>query len=280
MTGKAGRSRASISLEKRLTEPKRILIVDDEALARQRIARYVRQSKRQDGFELLIEEAESGLEAVEMIRSFRPDIIFLDVEMPGLNGFEVLQQFDERSFHVIFQTAYDHFAIRAFEETACDYLLKPFTTERLQKALSRALDRSVDEERLRALETQLAAREVARKYLRRLTVKQGAKLRVIETREVSCFVSRDHYTMVYFNDSQKYHEAISDLSIAMLAEKLDPAEFQRLHRNGIARKSAIVAFSRSGQGEFMVELSNGMKLPVSRSHRKILRQAIKNTAQD
>jgi len=259
-----------------LPEPKRILIVDDEALARQRVARYVRQSRQEAGPEFLIGEAESGIEAVEMIQSFRPDIIFLDVEMPGLNGFEVLQQFDERPFHVIFQTAYDQFAIRAFEESACDYLLKPFTVERLRKALSRAFDRSANEEKLRALEARLAAGDGNRKYLRRLTVKQGARLRIVETRETFCFVSRDHYTLVYFGDGPKSHEAICDLSIASLVERLDPAEFQRLHRNGVARKSAIVALSRSGQGEFMAELSNGMKLPVSRSHRKMLREMLRH----
>ena len=88
-----------------MTEPKRILIVDDEALARQRVARYIKQF----GGEFLIEEADSGLKAVELIQSFKPDVIFLDVEMPGLDGFEVLQQFEERPFHVIFQTAYDQF---------------------------------------------------------------------------------------------------------------------------------------------------------------------------
>jgi two-component system LytT family response regulator len=259
-----------------LIEPKRILIVDDEALARQRVARYVRQS----GLAVLIEEAESGIEAVEMIQDFRPDIIFLDVEMPGLNGFEVLRQFSERPFHVIFQTAYDQFAIRAFEESASDYLLKPFTAERLRKALSRALDRSADEERLRALEARLASRDQDRRYLRRLTVKQGLRLRVVETKEIFCFVSRDHYTLVYLGDGQNHYEAICDLSIANLAERLDPAEFQRLHRNSVARKSAIVALSRFGHGELMAELSNGMKLPVSRSHRKILRETLRNVADD
>jgi two-component system LytT family response regulator len=254
-----------------LTEPKRILIVDDEALARQRVARYVRQS----GMPALIEEAGSGIEAVEMIQSFHPDVIFLDVEMPGLNGFEVLKQFDERPFHVIFQTAYDQFAIKAFEESACDYLLKPFTAERLRKALARALDRSADEKRLRSLEARLAAREDDRRYLRRLTVKQGLRLRIVEAEDVFCFVSRDHYTLVYFGDGQNHFEAICDLSISSLDERLDPVEFQRLHRNSVARKSAIVALSRSTQGELTAELSNGMKLPVSRSHRRTLREALK-----
>ncbi|MGE0132995.1 MAG: LytR/AlgR family response regulator transcription factor [Blastocatellales bacterium] len=255
-----------------MTEPKRILIVDDEALARRRVARYVRQLGR----EFLIEEADSGIKAVEMIQSFRPGIIFLDVEMPGLNGFEVLRQFAERPFHVIFQTAYDQFAIRAFEESACDYLLKPFTAERLNQALSRALNQVADEERLRALEAQLATRGGDQKHLRRLTAKQGARLRIIETTDIFCFVSRDHYTLVYFGDGLKSHEAICDLPITGLAERLDPSEFQQLHRNSIARKSAIVSLSRSGQEEFMVEMSNGMKLPVSRSHRKILREILRN----
>jgi two-component system LytT family response regulator len=263
-----------------LTEPKRILIVDDEALARQRVARFARQSKQENGPEFLIEEAASGVEAVGMIQSFRPDVIFLDVEMPGLDGFEVLQQFSERPFHVIFQTAYDQFAIRAFEESACDYLLKPFTAERLRMALARALDRSAGEERLRALEARLAARDGGRRRLRRLTVKQGVKLRVVETKDVFCFVSRDHYTLVYFGDGQNHHEAICDLSITRLDERLDPVEYQRLHRNSIARKSAIVALSRCGQGELIAELSNGMKLPVSRNHRKILRAALRNVAND
>ncbi|MCI0525556.1 MAG: response regulator transcription factor [Acidobacteria bacterium] len=247
------------------------MIVDDEALARQRVARYLRQS----GQDLLIEEAESGIEAVEKIREFHPDIVFLDVEMPGLNGFEVLQQFDERPFHVIFQTAYDQFAIRAFEEHACDYLLKPFTAERLSKALMRALDQAADEERLRALEAQLATRDGGKSYLRRLTVRQGLKLRIVETPDIVCFVSRDHYTCVYFNDGGAQREGLCDLSLARLAERLDPAEFQPLHRNNIARVPAIVSMARSREGELVVEMSNGMRLPVSRSHRKKLRVLVK-----
>ena len=133
---------------------------------------------------------------------------------------------------------------------------------------------------MRALEARLAAREGGRRRLRRLTIKQGVKLRVVDTEDVFCFVSRDHYTLVYFEDGQNHHEAICDLSITRLDELLDPAEYQRLHRNSIARKSAIVALSRSGQGELMAELSNGMKLPVSRSHRKILREALRNMADD
>src|SRR5262249_38652080 len=151
-----------------------------------------------------------------------PEVIFLDIEMPGLSGLEVLQQFEERPFHVIFQTAYDQFAIRAFEEQACDYLLKPFTAERLHQALSRALNQVADQQKLFALERQLAARldgnDNGQGYLSKLTVKQGNRLRIVTTHEIYCFVSRDHYTCVYFNDGGSVLEGICDLSLGRLLE--------------------------------------------------------------
>ena len=249
--------------------PKRILIADDEALARQRIARYVRQFEG----EFLIEEADNGITTVELIASFQPEIIFLDIEMPGLNGLEVLQQFEERPFHVIFQTAYDQFAIRAFEEHACDYLLKPFTAERLHQALSRAIGRVVDKQRLRALEIQLSKYTGGSEYQQKVTVKQGNRLRIVSTSEILCFVSRDHYTCVYFGEQL---EGICDLSLTGLAERLDPQEFQQLHRNSVVRISAIVSLSRSKSGETLVELSNGMKLPVSRNNYRDVKDLVKS----
>lgn len=246
---------------------KRILIVDDEALARQRIVRYVRQF----GQEFLIEEAESGLSAVELIQSFQPEIVFLDVEMPGLNGIEVLQQFEQRPFQVIFQTAYDQFAIQAFEENACDYLLKPFTAERLHQALSRALSRAADEKKLRALESRLAERNG---FLRQFTVKQGNRLRLVSEQEVYCFVSRDHYTCVYFGNATQSLEGICDLSLARLVERVDPNRFRQIHRNSLVRLSSILALGKSKDGDVWVELSNGMKLPVSRSNHRMVKHLL------
>ncbi len=235
-----------------------MLIVDDEALARQRVRRYVEQFPQP--FE--IAEAVSGLEAVELIQSFQPHIVLLDIAMPGLSGLEVLQQFETRPFLVIFQTAFDEFALRAFEENACDYLLKPFDAKRLHKALQQALSRIADEERLRALEAQLAARDG---YLQRLSVKQGHRVRLVEADEIQCFISQDHYTCVSFGDRQ---EGIVDLSLTRLAERLDPTAFVQLHRNNLVRIRAVVSLSLTRQGEMLVELTNGMKLPVSRAHRR------------
>lgn len=256
-----------------MTEARRILVVDDEALARRRVARMVREFD--PGF--VIEEAESGVRAVELIAAFRPEVVFLDVEMPGLNGFEVLRQCETRPFHVIFQTAYDHFAVRAFEEQACDYLLKPFTSERLHAALSRALQQATDEQRLRALEAQLRATAAnGQGYLQRLAVKQGTRLRVVQAQEIACFISRDHCTCVYFEHAGRTHEAISDLSLARLLERLDPRQFHQLHRNSIVRAAAVAALARTPQGEFTLELSNGMRLPVSRSHQRAAKALVRS----
>jgi two-component system, LytTR family, response regulator len=271
-------SQASISPAKRLIERqregsltsvtqngKRILIVDDEELARQRIHRYLKQSEQ----EFVIREAESGIEAVDLIPTFQPELIFLDVEMPGLSGFEALKQLPERTFQIIFQTAFDEFAVRAFEEQACDYLLKPFTRERFEQALSNALGRIEGEEKLKALEAKMAEREG---YLRRIVVKQGARLRIVEEQAVSCFVSRDHYTCVYF-DGQR--EGITELSLSHLLDRLDPQVFRQFHRNNIIRLEALVALSRSRNGSMEAELSNGLRLPVSRSNRRLARELIK-----
>ena len=247
-----------------MADAKRLLIVDDEDLARQRVRRYVEQFAQP--FE--IAEAASGMEAVALIRDFQPHIVFLDIAMPELSGLEVLQQFEARSFLVIFQTAFDEFALRAFEENACDYLLKPFDAKRLHKALEQALQRVADEERLRALEAQLATRDGS---LQRLTVKQGHRVRLVETRDVHCFVSQDHYTCVYFGDNL---EGIIDLSLTRLTERLDPAAFVQLHRNNIVRVHAVVAVSLTRQGEMLVELTNGMRLPVSRANRRLARELL------
>ena len=134
----------------------------------------------------------------------------------------------------------------------------------------RALARATDEERLKALEAEFARRDG---FLTKLTVKQGGRLRVIEAGEIVCFVSRDHYTCVYFEDGR---EAICDLSLASLLERLDPEKFKPFHRNNIVRVSAIKSLSTAATDEMTIELSNRMTLPVSRSHRREAREIFKS----
>lgn len=248
---------ASFLQECALTEAKRLLLVDDEPLARQRLRRYVQQSAPT----ACLAEAVNGLHAVDLIASFQPHVILLDIEMPELNGFEVLAQVARRDFHVIFQTAYDQFAIRAFEANACDYLLKPFTAERLAQALERALTQQAEAARLLALEAQLRARTG---YLQQIALRQGLRRRLVPVAELVCFISLDHYTCVYFASDGQYLEGIVDLSLSRLLECLDPEQFQMLHRHSIARVGAIRALVRQRNGTLVAELVNGMHLPVSR----------------
>ena len=162
----------------------RILIVDDEELARKKIKRFLRTCAP----DFSIHEAENGVRALQSIQEIAPNLVFLDIEMPGLSGLEVLQNIEHRPFKLIFQTAHAEFAVRAFEENACDYLLKPFDQERFQKALQRALARP-ENENLLGLENQLRSEK---QYLERLSVKLGNKTRLLKVNEVEYFTSKDH----------------------------------------------------------------------------------------
>jgi two-component system LytT family response regulator len=220
----------------------KILIVDDERLAREKIVRYLREDERRS-YDIV--EARNGLEAVERIREERPQLVFLDVEMPGLSGLEVLRQVGQVDFQVVFATAYDEFAVPAFEENACDYLLKPFTRERFAKALERAL-----------------ARVKKPEFLDKIGVRRGKELLALPVAAVHCFLSKDHYTCVYTDEG----EDLIELSLNHLEARLDPAAFARVHRNALVRAGAVRAVS-AGE-EVRVTLVNGMQIEVSRAHRR------------
>ncbi|MGE0528177.1 MAG: LytR/AlgR family response regulator transcription factor [Bdellovibrionales bacterium] len=242
---------------------KRVLIVDDEKLARDRITRLISEL----GYDFDISEADSGLAALEKMPSIQPEILFLDIQMPGLTGLEVLQQVEHRPFKIIFQTAYDEYAIQAFDESACDYLLKPYTKDRLKLALERALTSLDQVQRIGELEREFQKRDG---YLRRISVRQGDKIRLIEVDEIHCLVSRDHYTFIHTGES----EFISDLSLTHLAERLDPEKFLRCHRNNII---CLERVDRLAIGANMtVHLLCGLELPVSRSNRQLLQEKIRS----
>lgn len=237
-------------------KPVSVLIVDDEDLARKRLRGFLEQH----GLACEIREAENGISALELLRAQAVDVLFLDVQMPGLTGLEVLAQLEKRPFQVVFQTAHDEHAVKAFEENACDYLLKPFTKERFAKALERALARVGTAPP--AGESELLRRNG---FLTRIVVKAGAKSLLVPVEEIHAFVSQDHYTTV-ITPSREY---VIDLSLNHLEEKLDPARFQRLHRNNIVAMDCVR--SVTGGDNMEVELEGGTKLPVSRNNRKKLK---------
>jgi two-component system, LytTR family, response regulator len=241
---------------------KRILIVDDEQMARERIKRFLSFYKTGA---IEVSEAENAPQALEMIKTSGYDVIFLDIQMPVMSGFDLLYQLEERPFQIIFQTAYDEFAVKAFEVNACDYLLKPFTEERLLSALNKALTvqasvaKQPESSRLEALEQHL---EKAKIFLNNVTSKNGAITKVLRTSEIYAFKSEDHYTFAMTSQG----EFIIDNSLSFLEKHLDPQLFIRTHRSHIVKNEMIDRVG--GAEEPIVYLKGDIEIPLSREGRK------------
>jgi two-component system LytT family response regulator len=245
----------------------RILIVDDEDLARSRLKRLLAAV----GTSAQILEASNGLEALAKIKSFAPDLIFLDIQMPGLTGFDVLNQVEERAFQLIFQTAYDEFAIQAFEETATDYLLKPFSQDRLAKALKKANELASQAQALSRLEANL--KNTASK-LGKIAVKTGNRTQIVDVADISYIMSRDHCTCLYRKGVLSNNELITELSLDWLEARLDSTEFIRCHRSVLVATSEITSLVAKGN-QHELTLKSGKTVPVSRAKRRRLRDFFK-----
>ena len=239
----------------------RTLIVDDVALARQRIKILLSDPDVE-----IIGECSEGAEAVDAIRKSKPDLVFLDVQMPEMNGFEVVESIGaEKMPAVIFVTAFDKFAIRAFEVNAVDYLLKPFDEERLNKALERAKlqiarrDSTDIEEKLRRLLKEISPEE---RYLKRIPVKTPRGTNLVLTEEIDWIGAAGHY--VELHAGRETH-SIRD-RIANLEQKLDPAKFVRIHRSTIVNIDRIKSFHPLFNGDQLIVLRNGTELNLSRTY--------------
>jgi two-component system LytT family response regulator len=167
---------------------------------------------------------------------------------------------------VIFVTAYEHFALGAFEQNACDYLVKPFTPERFERAAERARKEVENDERLRGLEQTLQS---SGSYLTRLALRLGSRTDVVNLGDVSCLLSEGHYTYLHALGRQY----ISELSLVHLEKRLDPQMFARAHRNALVNLNAIVRLSQGDEG--VAELKDGMRIPVSRRNRRALLARVK-----
>jgi len=242
---------------------KRILIVDDEAPARERLGRLLVAG----GASVQVDYAVNGFEALAKIKLLPPDILFLDIQMPGMTGFEVLQNLEKRDFQVIFQTAYDQFAIRAFEESACDYLLKPFEAERLNKAVDRALAGIVARGQIERLESALKS---SSNHLQKIAISQGNKAFQLSVDDVVCFTSQDHYTRIFTGDK----DYVTDLSLTHLEERLDPERFFRCHRSHIVAVPHVASLQKGPR--MTVRFANDMEIEVSRQNRARMRELIEN----
>lgn len=249
------------------TERLRLVIVDDEPLARETL----RLLARRDREAVVVAECRNGEEAVESVREHRPDVIFLDVQMPGLDGFDVLNRLGEEALGeeapvIVFVTAYDQYAIRAFEVHAIDYLLKPFTDERFEMALARAKDvvRRRGQDEVRGRMAQLAAAH--RASTQRFMVRSAGRVVFLKAEEIDWIEAADYYVRLHVaGASYLLRESMNDLEAA-----LDPEAFVRIHRSAIVNLDRVREMRPLFRGELVVILNDGTQLRMSRSRREEL----------
>ena len=232
----------------------RAVIVDDEELARYLLKEYLAS---QPDIELAAECA-NGFEAVKAIGEQKPDLVFLDVQMPKLDGFEVLELIDQ-GIAVIFTTAYDTYAMRAFDANAVDYLLKPFGMDRFETALERARQR-LGAGHPPAAELSAAARP-PQQYLQRLVVKDGAKVHIIPTAQLDYAEAQDDYVALH-SQGKSY---LKQQTISSLESAIDPAQFVRIHRSAIVNIDRINRIEPYTKDSRIAVLNDGTRLPISRA---------------
>jgi len=231
----------------------RAVVVDDEELAR----KLVRELLRPHGDIEVVAECANGFEAVKAVTELKPDLLFLDIQMPKLDGFEVLELIDP-GVAVVFVTAYDTYAMRAFEVHAVDYLLKPFGSERFDAAVERARGR-VGLASPPAAELHAAARPD--KPLERIVVRDGTRVHLIPVEKLDYAEAQDDYVSLA-SGGRKY---LKQQTLASLEACLDPARFVRIHRSWVVNIERVAKIEPYGKESRLAILADGTRLPVSRS---------------
>ena len=241
------------------------IIIDDEKLARDLLNEYLEGFPNID----VIAECAKGQEAIDQINKLKPDLIFLDVQMPGKNGFDVLEEIDHEPY-VIFSTAYDQYAIKAFEKNAVDYMLKPLDEERFRLAVNRALDRIKSEQS--NLEQLLKTLKVDRSggYESHIFVQKSEKLFNLPVEEIVYLEASGDYTII----TTKNDQFVSSSGIGKLEELMNPDIFIRIHRSTIINLNSLKEIERHFNGGMIVKMQNGKSFPVSRTYAKAIRKKV------
>ena len=241
----------------------RTLIVDDEPLAREKLRSFL---EKESDVEIL-GECRDGREALETIEAEKPDLIFLDVQMPEMDGFEVLDNLDSDQLPiVIFVTAYDQYALKAFDVHAVDYLLKPFDRERFSEALSRArsdLERQQVSSVKQLLDLLQDVKSQSAKYPSRLVIKTSGRVVFLKVDDIDWVDAAGNYVRLHSgSESHMLRE-----TMGRLEERLDPEQFLRIHRSTIVNIERISELQQQFHGDYLVVLKNGRRLTLSRSYR-------------
>ncbi len=238
----------------------KVLIVDDEKPSRDKIKSFLKDDKNVE--EIL--EAENGIEAVEKINGLNPSLVFLDIQMPGMTGFEVLQNIDiEHSPEIIFATAYDQYAIDAFEVQAIDYLLKPFDYERFSKAFKNAIQRiSLNKSKVE-FNGLLQTVNKDKNYLKRILVSKSSKYSFVNIDDIYFISAQEKYIEIN-TENQKF---LIRNTMAGIEQSLNPEKFARIHRSYIVNVDCIKELQPWSHGDYLVILKNDEKIKLARSYR-------------
>jgi two-component system, LytTR family, response regulator len=246
----------------------KILIIEDEEPARNLVKNYLQGEPDAE----LVGECSDGFDGFKTIQEKKPDLIFLDVQMPKLTGFELLEIL-ENPPAIIFTTAYDEYAIKAFEMNAVDYLLKPFSRDRFHEALMKAKDRisKQDKNQQHQLEELIGKVHNEKTNVDRLVVKSGSKLVLIPAENIYYFEAEDDYVMIYSKEGKH----LKQLTMKYLEDHLDPKEFVRIHRSNIVRVDQVERLEHFAKDNYLAIMKNGAKLRVSDSGYKNLKSVLK-----
>lgn len=249
----------------------RTLLVDDEELARATLKRALLAAAEFQGFEI-VGEAANGVEALEAIGEYRPDLVFLDIEMPGFGGFEVIQQLSDVPA-IVFVTAYDEYAVKAFEANALDYLLKPVQPERLQRALKRIRERFASNTAGSARERDARIAEIIAHRngpIKRLAARRGKRIVIVALGEVIRIEIEDK--LVFACTAKE--RLLVEKTIGELEEMLRPVGFLRISRGELVNLELVRELAPYFSGTWKVKLANGEERDVSRERAKSLKKAM------
>jgi two-component system LytT family response regulator len=233
----------------------RVVVVDDEDLARAVVREYLAHAADIE----IVAECANGFEAVKAVSDLRPDVLLLDVQMPKLDGFEVLELV-ARDVAVVFTTAYDEYALRAFDVHAVDYLLKPFSAERLTEALTRARARLGRGERSPSPDA-VALTRPAPGSATRILVRDGPRVHVIPLEKIDYVQAQDDY-VCFWSEGKEY---LKDQTLGEVEASLDPARFVRIHRSYLLSLDRLVRVELDKRDNRVAVLTGGQRLPVSRT---------------
>lgn len=243
----------------------KVVIIDDEPLARSLLRKHLEEVDHVH----ITGEFENGFDGLKGIHELKPDLVFLDIHMPKLNGFEMLELLDEMP-SIIFTTAYDQYAIKAFESNAIDYLLKPYSQERLHAALAKAQKLLEDPPDLRHLKQFVHRQDEHKEQIDRVAVKTGAKINIIYIDDIRYLESQDDYVMIYTAEGR----FLKQKTMKFFENHLPPASFIRVHRSYIVRIDFVEQIELYEKESYIIKLKNGKTIPVSKSGYNRLRQSL------